>query len=229
MILAPGLFSSVVGAPALLSASGGRTNVTLDDRVEIRPARVTAQSSTEVARLAGLLARVAARDQAAFADFYDATSDRVYGMVLRVLRDPGYSEETTQEVFLQVWRTADSYSPDAGSPLSWLLTLAHRRAVDRVRSETASSAREARYGAENYESTFDTVSEAVGSAETTEAVLGCLDSLTDTQRQSVDLAYYQGLTYREVAERLAVALPTVKSRIRDGLTRLRRCLGDRDV
>ena len=94
--------------------------------------------------LDALLRQVARRDVDAFATFYDRTRARVFGLVTRVLRDPGYSEETTQDIYLQVWRTADSYDPSAGSPLAWLMTLAHRRAVDRVRSEQAASQRESR-------------------------------------------------------------------------------------
>ena len=97
--------------------------------------------------LDALLRRVAHHDSEAFAALYDATRSRVYGMVSRVLRDRGYSEETTQDVYLQVWRTAESYDPASGSALAWLLTLAHRRAVDRVRSEQAASRRDSRYGA----------------------------------------------------------------------------------
>lgn len=196
-----------------------------DDRV---PA-VTADPASDTAALPALLDRIASGDSDAFARFYDLTCDRVYGMVLRVLRDPGYSEETTQEVFLQVWRSAENFDPQAGSALSWLITLAHRRAVDRVRAESAASRRDVTYGLESVQSTFDEVTDAVASRETTREVVGCLETLSDVQRQSVDLAYYHGLTYREVAERLTVALPTVKSRIRDGLKRLRNCLGDRDV
>ncbi|MGV9827380.1 sigma-70 family RNA polymerase sigma factor [Gordonia sp. NPDC003429] len=176
-----------------------------------------------------LLEKISDGDAAAFAEFYDLTSHRVYGMVVRVLRDPGYSEETTQEVYLQVWRSASTFDPAAGSPLSWLITMAHRRAVDRVRSETASTRRELTYGSADYTATFDVVSETVGAQETGAQVRGCLETLTDVQRESVDLAYYHGLTYREVADQLSVALPTVKSRIRDGLIRLRKCLGDPDV
>ena len=92
---------------------------------------------------------MAQRDADAFAAFYDLTRARVFGLVSRVLRDPGYSEETAQDVYLQVWRSAANYDPNAGSPLAWLLTVAHRRAVDRVRSEQAASQRESRYGAAN--------------------------------------------------------------------------------
>ena len=211
---------------AWLRAVDQGDRLTFDDRPGLH---VTTRPDTGTADLAVLLEKIAAGDAQAFADFYDRTGDRVYGMVLRVLRDPGYSEETTQEVYLQVWRSASNFDPASGSPLSWLITLAHHRAVDRVRSETASTRRDITYGVGQYSSTFDSVSEEAGRRETSAAVIGCLGQLRDVQRESVDLAYYHGLTYREVAERLSVALPTVKSRIRDGLARLRTCLGDRDV
>lgn len=175
--------------------------------------------------LADLLARVATGDAHAFQGFYAQTSARVHGMVLRVLRDPGYSEETTQEVYLQVWHTAAAFDPAKGSALSWLITLAHRRAIDRVRSEQSGTDREGAYGAANWSADFDTVSEEASRREDARQVTDCLGSLTEVQRSTVTLAYYGGLTYREVSERLAVALPTVKSRIRDGLRRLKDCLG----
>src|SRR6185436_17682482 len=109
--------------------------------------------------LDALLRQVAQRDVDAFATFYDLTRARVFGLVTRVLRDPGYSEETTQDVYLQVWRNASNYDPNAGSPISWLMTLAHRRAVDRVRSEQAASQRESRYGAANVDPPADHVAD----------------------------------------------------------------------
>ncbi len=172
-----------------------------------------------------LLRRVGRRDVDAFATFYDHTRARVFGMVSRVLRDPGYSEETTQEVYLQVWRTADSYDPAAGSPLAWLLTLAHRRAVDRVRAEQAASQRESRYGATTVDTPADHVADAVILHDERRRVADCLDSLTDAQRQAIQLAYYDGLTYAQVSERLSANLATIKSRMRDGIRGLRNCLG----
>ncbi|MFW0783433.1 ECF RNA polymerase sigma factor SigK [Gordonia sp. CPCC 206044] len=186
---------------------------------------MTVDSATGGTSLPVLLARIASGDTAAFSEFYDSTCDRVYGMVFRVLRDPGYSEETTQEVFLQVWRSAGTYDPRAGSAISWLITVAHRRAVDRVRAESAATRRDITYGAEDQRTGFDEVAESVTAQETAREVVDCLQTLTGIQRESVDLAYYQGLSYREVADRLSVALPTIKSRIRDGLRRLRNCLG----
>lgn len=172
-----------------------------------------------------LLRRVARGDQEAFADFYDATRARVYGLVARVLRDPGYSEETTQEVYLQVWRSAGAYDPASGTPLAWLLTLAHRRAVDRVRSEQAVTQRESRYGATTVETASDQVSESVIISDERRQVAACVNGLTDLQRECINLAYYQGLTYAQVSERLSANLATVKSRMRDALNGLRNCLG----
>lgn len=200
---------------------------------EDRPARLTCDERTrkmtgvggDTDTLEVLLERVARRDQAAFADFYDATRARVFGMVLRVLRDPGYSEETTQEVYLQVWGSAHKFDARQGSALAWVLTLAHRRAVDRVRSEQSGAEREAHYGSISVDSAFDSVSEEVGRRDDRRRVNDCLGSLTELQRRSVELAYYRGFTYTEVAEELSSPLPTVKSRIRDGLKRLKTCLG----
>jgi RNA polymerase sigma-70 factor (ECF subfamily) len=177
------------------------------------------------ADLDALLRRVAQQDVEAFATFYDHTRARVFGMVVRVLRDPGYSEETTQDVYLQVWRNAAGYNPSAGTPLAWLMTLAHRRAVDRVRSEQSGSQRESRYGAANVELPADRVAEAVIQLDEQRQVTECLDSLTDPQRECIQLAYYEGLTYVQVSERLSANLATIKSRMRDGIRGLRKCLG----
>lgn len=175
--------------------------------------------------LDGLLRRVARQDVDAFAKFYDRTCARVFGVVTRVLRDPGYSEETTQEVYLQVWQGAANFDPEAGSALAWLLTIAHRRAVDRVRSEHAADQRETRYAATAAEQPADVVAESTILRDERRRVAECLDSLTDAQRQCIDLAYYAGLTYVEVSNRLATNLATIKSRMRDALRGLRNCLG----
>jgi RNA polymerase sigma-70 factor, ECF subfamily len=175
--------------------------------------------------LDGLLRRVALRDADAFAALYDHTRSRVYGLVIRVLRDAGYSEETTQEIYLEVWRNAQAYDSTKGSALSWLLTMAHRRAVDRVRSEQAAGQRESRYGATTVERPGDLVADSAIAADERRRVAACLDSLTDVQRQCIELAYYGGLTYAEVSQRLSANLSTIKSRMRDALRGLRGCLG----
>ena len=174
--------------------------------------------------LDALLRRVARGDRDAFAAVYDLTNTRVYGLVVRVLRDAGYSEETTQEVYLEVWRTASEYDSAKGSALAWLLTMAHRRAIDRVRTEQAGSRRESRYGAANVDPASDVVADSAIAGDERRRVLACLDALTDAQRQCIELAYYGGLTYAEVSQRLTTNLSTIKSRIRDALRGLRNCL-----
>ncbi|MHA7649711.1 sigma-70 family RNA polymerase sigma factor [Mycobacterium sp. ML4] len=174
--------------------------------------------------LDALLARVARGDDAAFAAFYDQTKTRVYGLVTRVLRDHGYSEETTQEIYLEVWRTASQFDSTKGSALAWLLTMTHRRAIDRVRSEQAGTQRESRYGTANVEPAADVVADSAIAGDERRRVARCLEGLTDTQRQCIELAYYGGLTYVEVSQRLAANLSTIKSRMRDALRGLRNCL-----
>ncbi|MFD4314877.1 sigma-70 family RNA polymerase sigma factor [Streptomyces sp. NPDC058548] len=172
-----------------------------------------------------LMGRVALGDQQAFTAVFEAVSGPVLGLVRTVLRDPAQSEEVAQEVLVEVWRTAARYEPARGSVLAWVLTLAHRRAVDRVRSEQAASNREKRVALLEQTAAYDEVVEQVEGRLEREQVRRCLRGLTELQRQSVTLAYYRGLTYRQVAELLAVPLGTVKARMRDGLIRLRDCLG----
>jgi len=163
-------------------------------------------------------------DQAAFEAVYDRVAAPVFGMIRRVLRDPAQSEEVAQETLLEVWRSAARFDPARGSAVTWVMTIAHRRAVDRVRSETAAAEREAR-AASAAAVPVDEVAEAVESSLEAERVSRCLDGLTELQRESITLAYYAGYTYPQVASALGVALGTVKTRIRDGLKRLRDCLG----
>ncbi|BCW46203.1 ECF RNA polymerase sigma factor SigK [Arthrobacter sp. StoSoilB5] len=190
------------------------------------PVVETSGTATDLnSQLTGLLEMIAAGDQEAFAEFYRLTSRRVFGMARRVLIDSELSEDATQEVFIQVWQGAAKFDRAAGSPLAWLMTIAHRRAIDRVRAVQAATDREARYGAASQDLDRDVVSEEADTNFEAEAVSRCLGTLTETQRESVRLAYYGGLTYREVAEHLGAAVPTIKSRIRDGLLRLKTCLG----
>ncbi|MFE5406490.1 sigma-70 family RNA polymerase sigma factor [Streptomyces sp. NPDC056580] len=177
------------------------------------------------ARADELLLLVAGGDHRAFEDLYALVSGPVFGLVRRVVRDPAQSEEVAQEVLLELWRSAGRFDPGRGSALSWILTLAHRRAVDRVRSARAAGEREQREALRAGEPAFDQVAEEVEAGLEREWVRRCLKRLTALQRQSVTLAYYDGYTYREVAERLQLPLGTVKTRMRDGLTRLRECLG----
>ena len=175
------------------------------------------------ADLGELLALAGRGDQAAFEAVYDQVAALVYGLIRRVLRDSAQAEEVAQETLLEVWRTAARFDRARGSALAWVTTIAHRRAVDRVRSEAAATAREARAAAAP--ALADDVADTVESSLEAERVSGCLDGLTGLQRESIELAYYSGYTYPQVASALDVPLGTVKTRIRDGLKRLRDCLG----
>lgn len=172
-----------------------------------------------------LLRRVARGEEQAFDRVYDLISPTVYGLVKRVLRDPAQSEEVAQEVLVEVWRSACRYDPRRGSPQAWVMTLAHRRAVDRVRSEQATTDRESRVAAADTERPYDQVAEEATNRLERERVRRCLENLTELQEQSVRLAYYGGYTYRDVARLLSTPLGTIKTRMRDGLIRLRDCLG----
>jgi RNA polymerase sigma-70 factor (ECF subfamily) len=161
----------------------------------------------------------------AFEELYDAFAARVFGLARRVVRDPSQAEEVAQEVFLEIWRRASRYDRSRGSATSWIMTLTHARAVDRVRSAQAATDREFRVAHASTERDVDTVVEAVESSFERRAVQRCMGTLTELQRESITLAYYSGYTYREVAELLTAPLPTIKTRLRDGLIRLRDCLG----
>lgn len=175
--------------------------------------------------LEGLLVRVARGDHAAFEQVYDLVAGQVYGLVLRVLRDPAQSEEVAQDVLVEVWRSAARYEPGRASARAWVMTIAHRRAVDRVRSAQAAANREDRAARLDVRRPFDEVSDSVEKSLEVERLRRCLNALTELQRESVTIAYYDGYSYREVAELLKVPLATVKTRMRDGLIRMRDCLG----
>jgi len=172
-----------------------------------------------------LLVLTAGGDTAAFSALYDRVTPAVFGLVRRILRNPAQSEEVTQEVMVDVWRTATRYDAGRGSAHAWILTIAHRRAVDRVRSEQAAADRTELAGIRSAEVDFDQVADTVSTRLEAEQVRRCLGALTELQRESIELAYYNGYTYPEVAQRLGAKLPTIKARMRDGLIRLRDCLG----
>jgi RNA polymerase sigma-70 factor (ECF subfamily) len=193
------------------------------DRAAESTSGARAADATELARRLGA---IAAGDRDAFTEFYDMTCARVFGLSSRIVRNPALAEEVSQEVYLQVWTSAArEYDPALASPIGWLLTLTQRRSVDRVRSEQSASDRNHAYGAGQLGREHDVVADEVGQRLDEQQVVDCLDTLTDTQREAIALAYYGGHTYREVAELLGSGLPAIKTRIRDGLIRLKNCLG----
>lgn len=175
--------------------------------------------------LAALLARSSRGDESAFAELYDLTGAKVFGLARRVVRDPAQAEEVAQEAYLEIWRQSARFDPARGSALAWMLTIVHRRAVDRVRSAESAQARDRRYAAVGDGPEYDVVDEAVTANLEQARVRRALETLTDVQREAVTLAYYGGYTHREVSDLLGVPLGTVKTRMRDGLIRLRDTLG----
>src|SRR3954468_22275845 len=175
--------------------------------------------------LAELLKACGRGDQTAFARLYDAVSSRVFGMAVRVVRDPAQAEEVAQEAFLEIWRTSGRFDPAKGSPLGWLLTIVHRKAVDRVRSAEASTRRDSTYHQQNQAVDHDTTAEAATASLEARRVRSALAGLTQVQREALELAYFGGYTHTEVATMLDLPVGTPKTRIRDGLIRLRDTMG----
>lgn len=187
-----------------------------------RSAEQNVESGTDQARdvLAALLLRTAQGDQQAFSEFYRRTSRQVTGLVRRVVISRELSEEVVQEIFIIVWQDAAKYQPATGTPTAWLMTIAHRRAVDKVRATQSSRTRDHRWAA-TAPSAYDGVLDDVSNKMDSQILIASLACLSALQRESIVLAYFGSLTYQEISVKLSVPLPTVKSRIRDGLQRLR--------
>ena len=180
---------------------------------------------TAAAHLVELMALSARGHEDAFAELYDLTSQRVYGIILRVLRSPDHAAEVMQEVYVEVWRQSARYSSTKGSVIAWMTTMAHRRAVDRVRSVSSEVARDERYALHRGDREIDQVWDGVEQRLDVERVRKGMASLTPIQREALTLAYFGGYTQSQVAQLLKLPLGTVKTRIRDGLIGLRDALG----
>ncbi len=186
---------------------------------------VSPEGTAPSEHLAALLRQASWGDEGAFSQLYDAVSARLFGLVIRVVRDPAQSEEVSQEAFLEIWRTASRFDENRGSAISWMMTIAHRKAVDRVRSAEAAGRRDNRYHEANQDVDYDTTADAAHSSLEAERVRKALQTLTPAQRRALELAYFGGYTHSEVATMLDLPLGTAKTRIRDGLIRLRDTLG----
>jgi RNA polymerase sigma-70 factor, ECF subfamily len=183
------------------------------------------RESTEPTSKEELLGRVARGDEAAFGALYDQMAPRVLGLVKRLLIDHAQSEEVAQEIFLEIWQTATRYDEQRGGASTWIMTMAHRRAVDRIRASQSGRDRDTRIGIRDHAVEYDQVSETVEIRIEHERVERAMNRLTELQRQAISLAYYGGYTQSEVADLLHVPLGTVKTRLRDGMIRLRDEMG----
>jgi RNA polymerase sigma-70 factor (ECF subfamily) len=183
------------------------------------------ESAARAGGLAGLLRLSGRGEEEAFARLYDATSARAYGLAVRVVRDPSQAEEVTQEAFLEIWKTASRFDAGRGSAVSWVLTIVHRKAVDRVRSAEASTRRDTTYHQGSQGVEHDSTAEAAHASMEARRVRQALDSLTEAQREALELAYFKGYTHTQVATMLDLPVGTAKTRIRDGLIRLRDTMG----
>jgi RNA polymerase sigma-70 factor, ECF subfamily len=177
---------------------------------------------------ARLVTSIARYSEVALAEVYRRHGRAVYGLARRVLQDTAEAEDVTQEVFLRLWTEPDRFDPERGSLRSFLLAQAHGRAVDAVRSTSSRRAREARDAARTARAEYDLQHEAwdLALADQVERAMG---ELSDDERRAIELAYFDGRTYREVARVLEQPEGTVKSRIRSGMRRLRDALADAGV
>lgn len=182
-------------------------------------------SAEEPVSKEALLGRVATGDRDAFSALYDEISPRVLGLIRRLVIDHSQSEEVAQEVFLEIWQSASRFDPAKGGAATWILTMAHRRAVDRIRSSQSSRDRDTKIGIRDFAPEYDNVAESVEVKIEHERVKVAMERLTELQRQAVSLAYYGGYSHSEVAAMLKVPIGTVKTRLRDGMIRLRDELG----
>ena len=194
---------------------------------QIRPVAdvPSSEGASAAPDLADLLKACGRGDQVAFAQLYDATSSRVVGLAIRVVRDRAQAEEVAQEAFLDIWKNSGRFDPAKGSPLGWLLTIVHRKAVDRVRSAEASTRRDTSYHQQNQPVDHDSTAEQAQASLEARRVRTALKSLTPVQREALELAYFGGYTHTEVASMLELPIGTAKTRIRDGLIRLRDTMG----
>ena len=190
-----------------------------------QPRPISVGRAAENEHLAGLVSMAARGHEDAFAELYDLTSSRIYGTILRVLRSSDHAAEVTQEVYVEVWKQSARFDVEKGSVLGWMTTMAHRRAVDRVRSVTSEVARDERYAVAGMDREVDHVWEGVEQRLDVDRVRKGMESLTAIQREALTLAYFGGYTQSQVAQLLKLPLGTVKTRIRDGLIGLRDALG----
>ncbi len=177
----------------------------------------------DATRYATMLYRIKRRDESALSELYDACADFVYSVARSIVRDDGDAEDVTQEVFFRVWERAGSFDPARGSPVAWITTMTRRLAIDKTRSRSFKSrGREASLDTRPSVLAVDGDA-AVLSAEANQ-VLEALNRLEEPYREVIRLSYYEGLSHSGIADRMGMPLGTVKSRLREGVIKLRRLL-----
>lgn len=193
--------------------------------LEVSSTSVPALSPDEHARLNHLLVQTAAADKHAFSTLYDALAPTVFSVCLSVLRNPALAEEVAQDVFVEVWTSAAKFDPQRGNARSWVGRLVHGRAVDKLRSHVAAVQRDDR-DAMLAQATFaETLEdEALGNVEA-QQLRQAIDKIGEPHSTAVALAFFDGLTHAELAESTGVPLGTAKTRVRDGIKKLKAVLG----
>jgi len=176
-----------------------------------------------------LIKQVANQDRDAFSQLYDRFSTLVFTLAMRMLRARSDAEDLLQEVFVQVWRQARSYSAERGSPEAWIINIARSRAIDKIRSIRRMEKSFVLTDDPARAESSDNVESSVAESEARMAMNSALANLPETQRRVLELAYFGGLTQTEIATRLAEPLGTVKTRMRSGIQRLREMLGAQAV
>ncbi|MDP9085848.1 MAG: sigma-70 family RNA polymerase sigma factor [Pseudomonadota bacterium] len=185
-----------------------------------RPADTAAR-----ARLTEALVATGHEDRAAFRALYDLTSAKLFGIILRICNDRQAAEEVLSDVYLTVWRRAGAFEPGRASPISWLATIARNRAIDWRRAAKRAPSTPLDEALDVADERPDAIEQLLQN-ESSRALHLCLDKLDDKQRIAIRTAFFDGLTYAELAERQSVPLGTMKSWVRRGLLRLKECLDD---
>ena len=170
-----------------------------------------------------LLARLPLGDRQAFSTLYDATSAKLFGLCLRVLKDRGEAEEALQETFIKIWRNADKYRQTGCSPMTWLITVARNTAIDRLRARMARA--EDGEMPQTLAADTPTPEASVVAASEARRVSACFEELEPSHAGAVRGAYLDGMSYRDLAERYDVPLNTMRTWLRRSLGKLRECLG----